>query len=144
MYSQPLIYVAAIVVARLILAPSLWWCVINEIGRTRLIKCNVLCIAFIPHVFAVFWLAEAASFYGGGVGHVITAPCFCWAHAVKLPTTVATQKWAGDIRRRCSRRPIRLVVAGLLSAGYVYLVLYALTWRGCIGLFLWAKGLRKR
>ena len=160
------ILLTAIAIARWGLAPSLWWCVVNEIGRTKRARCEVIAIAFIPHVFALLWLAEAASFYQSGIGAVLAAPCFCWARAVQLPTVVTTQKWTRDIQRRlsglsglselsCNRKrnsknkyeiksieATNKIVACLVVAGYLQLLWDANTWRGFLGICLWARGAR--
>lgn len=134
------IFVACFLAARWLLAPSFWWCVLNEVGRTRRINSGVLALAFLPHAFAMFWVAEAVSFYGEGVGRVVAAPCFCWAHGVALPRVVATQKWGADLKRRSRAKEL---VAGLVVVGHFYLLLYGLTWSGCLGMLLWARKCKK-
>jgi hypothetical protein len=145
-----LIFQATVVIAiwsaaRWFIAPSMWWCIIDELTRTRKPRLDLLVLLACPNMFALWWAAEALSFYGSGIESILTQGrlCFCWAHATKMPRLIGTQTWKQSIKRRCKTIESRQMVFVLIMLGYVQMLLHALTIRGAIMMILWSTSLKK-
>jgi hypothetical protein len=127
------------------IAPSMWWCIIDELTRTRKPRLDLLALVACPNMFALWWAAEATSFYGSDIESILKHGrlCFCWAHATKMPRIIGTQTWQRDLKKRCKTDETRQMVFALLILGYVQMVLHALTLRGSVGIIIWSLSLKK-
>ena len=135
--------IAAYAIARFVLVPSMWWCIIDEVTRSNHARLDLVALIACPHIFAIFWAAEAMSFYGSGLQGLLVQGrvCFCWAHACKMPRLLGTQKWWNDLKRRNVSN--NYVIVSVVILGHVHILAAALTFRGAIGLMCWSLSLQR-
>lgn len=132
--------------AAMVVSPALHLVVFEEVAKSRRVRWDALAVALCPRVFALWWAAECASLlYGRRLDALLFKGrfCFSWGRATKLPTALCADAWAKGLRKTCAK-PARAVVAGLILAGFLQLLFYALTLRGAVGIACWSIGIRDR